>query len=71
VDDILAARAAKKHLQILAVGFLSGQRNNKNVAIAEMEKNVMPNRVLNLIQDLTISASIGINKLRDPETSSG
>jgi HAD superfamily hydrolase (TIGR01548 family) len=29
VDDILAARAAKKYLQILAIGFLSGHRNKK------------------------------------------
>jgi HAD superfamily phosphatase len=29
VDDVLAARAAKKYLQILAVGFVSGHRNKK------------------------------------------
>ena len=29
VDDMLAARAARKYLQILAVGFLSGHRNKK------------------------------------------
>ena len=29
VDDMLAARAAKKYLQILAIGFLSGHRNKK------------------------------------------
>jgi HAD superfamily hydrolase (TIGR01548 family) len=29
VDDILAARAAKKGLSILAIGFLSGRRNRK------------------------------------------
>jgi len=29
VDDMLAARAAKKELSILAIGFLSGRRNRK------------------------------------------
>jgi len=29
VDDVLAARAAKKYLQLLAVGFVSGHRNKK------------------------------------------
>jgi beta-phosphoglucomutase-like phosphatase (HAD superfamily) len=29
VDDMLAARAARKYLQILAIGFLSGHRNKK------------------------------------------
>ncbi len=29
VDDVLAARAAKKYLRILAIGFLSGHRNKK------------------------------------------
>ncbi len=29
VDDVLAARAAKKYLQILAVGFVNGHRNKK------------------------------------------
>ncbi len=31
VDDVLAARAAKKYLRILAIGFLSGHRNKKIV----------------------------------------
>jgi phosphoglycolate phosphatase-like HAD superfamily hydrolase len=29
VDDMLAARAARKYLRILAIGFLSGHRNKK------------------------------------------
>ena len=29
VDDMLAARAARKYLQVLAIGFLSGHRNKK------------------------------------------
>ena len=29
VDDMLAARAAKKKLRMLAVGFLSGKKNGK------------------------------------------
>jgi phosphoglycolate phosphatase-like HAD superfamily hydrolase len=29
VDDMLAARAAKKNLSILAIGFLAGHRNKK------------------------------------------
>jgi HAD superfamily phosphatase len=54
VDDMLAARAAKKNLSILAVGFLAGHRDKKNGKISLIKSGAdlvieKPSQLLRLV----------------------